>query len=112
MNAPLGLPYKIVHNCDRTGMTLRLKNFLQKTIINLPKVHNMDQGLVPSHYDHLCIDSHRVDFEEQCHQEDCIPPKHHHEIGVVGGYVGALSEASYVMKTMKEDEYESVKVLL
>jgi hypothetical protein len=71
----------------------------------------MDQGLVPSHYDHLCIDSHRVDSEGQCHQEDGIPPKHHHEIGVMGACVGALSEASYVLKTMKEDEYESAQVL-
>ena len=63
MNAPQGLPYKIVHNCDRTGMTLRLGNFLQRKIIYLPKVRNMDQGLIPNHYDHLCIDSHRVDSE-------------------------------------------------
>ena len=31
MNAPWGHPYKIVHNCDRTGLRLRLEIFLQKT---------------------------------------------------------------------------------
>lgn len=71
----------------------------------------MDQGLVPNHYDHLCIDIHRVDSEGQCRREDCIPPKHHHEIGVMSAHVRALSEASYVLKTMKEDEDESVRVL-
>jgi hypothetical protein len=72
----------------------------------------MDQGLIPSRYDHLCIDSHREDSEEGFPQEDCIPPKHHHDIGVMCGYVRALSEeASYVLKTMMEDEYESVQVL-
>ena len=63
MNAPRGLPYKIAHNCDRTGVILRLEDFLQRNIIDLPKGHNMDQDLVPNHYDHLCIDSHRVDSE-------------------------------------------------
>lgn len=71
----------------------------------------MDQGLVPNHCDHLCIDSHRVDSEGQCHQEGCTPPKYHHEIGVMSADVRALSEASYVLKTMKKNEYESVQVL-
>ena len=71
----------------------------------------MDQGLVPNHCDHLCIDSHRVDSEGQCHQEGCTPPKYHHEIGVMSADVRALSEASYVLKTMKKDVYESVQVL-
>ena len=72
----------------------------------------MDPGLEPSHYDHLCIDSHKVDSEGECPQEDCIPPKHHHDIGVMSANGRALSEASYVLKTMKEDEDESVQVLL
>jgi hypothetical protein len=70
----------------------------------------MDQGLVPNHCDHLCIDSHRVDSEGECHQED-IPPKLHHEIGVMSANVGAPSEeASSVLKPMKEGEDESVQV--
>ena len=71
----------------------------------------MDPGLEPSHYDHLCIDSHKVDSEGECPQEDCIPPKHHHDIGVMSGYVGGLSEASYVLKMTKKDEDEPVQVL-
>lgn len=103
MNAQRGLPYKVVHNCGRTGMMLRLENFLQIEIIYLPKVHNKDQGQIPNHYDHLCIDNHRVDSEGLCPQEDCILPKHHHD-SVMSAHVGAPSEeASYVLKTMRGD---------
>lgn len=56
----------------------------------------MDQDPVPSHFDHLCNDSHMVRSEGQCHQGHCIPPKHHHGIGVMSAWVGALSEVSYV----------------
>lgn len=75
-------------------------------------VHNMDQAQGPNHFDHLCNDTHRVDSEERFHQQDCIPPTHHHGIGLMSARVEVLGEASYVLKTMKEDEDESVQVLL
>ena len=90
MNAQRGLPYKVVHNCDRTRMILRLENFHQKKNY-LPKVHNMDRGLIPNRYDHLCIDNHRGDSEGLCPQEeDCIPPKHHRD-SVMSAHVGPPS---------------------
>ena len=56
----------------------------------------MDQGLIPIHYDHLCIDNHMVDSEGLCLQGDGNPPKHHHD-SVMSADVGAQSEeASYV----------------
>lgn len=61
-------------------------------IIYLPEVHNMDQGLIPNHFDHLCNDNHNVHSERQCHQGYCIPPKCHHGTGAVSGCVEALNE--------------------
>jgi hypothetical protein len=71
----------------------------------------MDQGQEPNHFDHPCNDTHRLDSEEQCRQEDYIPPNHHHGIGEMSARVEVLSESSYVLKTMK-DEDGSVQALL